>query len=317
MLRFRFVLLVLSAVLGLMALPGEVRADVAGEYELAESRYKSGRYEEAVDMLRALLAKPIDAADPEAEDKRRIYLKARPYLAAALVGLGRVDEADEVVLQQLLDDPFYKLPPGKFPDAVGDRFIQVKARHRDAIKKRQQEILRQRQEQMADQAELRRLRQERLDKLEKMAAEETIIENRSRLVAAVPFGVGQFQNDDTGLGIFFATSETLAVGSTIVSAIIADEVKNFDPDLCDTPDPDNPGKSYDCSGLTERFEVAQTVNYISFGTSLALIIAGIIEAQVSLEEVVVSKRKRKIPPPVEIKAGPTETGFFFGLQGRF
>jgi len=316
-LRFRFVLLVVSVVLGLVALPGSVRADVAGEYELAESRYKSGRYEEAVEMLRALLATPITAGDPDAEEKRRIYLKARPYLAAALVGLGRVDEADEVVLHQLLDDPFYKLPRGKFPDAVGDRFIQVTARHRDAIKKRQQEILKQRQEQTADQAELRRLRQARLEKLEKLAAEETITSYRSRLVAAVPFGVGQFQNEATGLGIFFATSEALAIGSTIVSAIVAEEVKNVDPSLCNEPDPDNPGKIYDCSGLTERFEAARTVNYVSFGTSLALIIAGIIEAQISLEEVVVSKRKRKIPPPVEIKAAPTDSGFFFGLQGRF
>ncbi len=303
--------------LGLVALPGSVRADVVGQFQLAESRYKSGRYEEAVEMLKALLADPIVPAAPDAAERQRIYRQARPYLAAALVGLGRVDEADEVVLHQLLDDPFYKLPRGKFPDAVGDRFIDVAAHHRDAIKKRQQEILRQRQEETADQAQLRKLREERLAKLEVLAAEEKITEKRSRLVAAVPFGVGQFQNENTGLGIFFAASEALAIGSTIVSAIIAEEVKNVDPALCDNPDPDNPGKIYDCSGLTDRFEVARTVNYVSLGTSLALIAAGIIEAQVSLEEVVVIKRKRKIPPPVELKGSATNDGFFFGLQGRF
>ncbi len=316
-LRFWFVVRAVCLALGLVVWPSPVRADVAGQYELAESRYKSGRYEEAVEMLRALLANPIASDDPEAANKRRIYLKARPYLAAALVGLGRVDEADEVVLHQLLDDPFYKLPRGKFPDAVGDRFIDVAARHRAAIEKRKHEILKQRQDQTADQALLRKLREERLEKLELMAAEERIITERSRLVAAVPFGVGQFQNEATGLGIFFATSEVLAIGSTIVSAIIAEEVKNVDRTLCGEPDPDNPGQKYDCTGLTDRFEVARTVNYVSFGTSLALIVAGIIEAQVSLEEVVVTKRKRKIPPPVEIKGGATKTGFFFGLQGRF
>ncbi|RLB65839.1 MAG: hypothetical protein DRI90_00970, partial [Deltaproteobacteria bacterium] len=165
-----------------------------GQFQLAESRYKSGRYEEAVEMLKALLADPIVPAAPDAAERQRIYRQARPYLAAALVGLGRVDEADEVVLHQLLDDPFYKLPRGKFPDAVGDRFIDVAAHHRAAIKKRQQEILRQRQEETADQAQFRKLRQERLEKLEVLAAEEKITEQRSRLVAAVPFGVGQFQN---------------------------------------------------------------------------------------------------------------------------
>jgi tetratricopeptide (TPR) repeat protein len=316
-LRFRLVLIAVCLALGLVALPGSVRADVAGQFELAESRYKSGRYEEAVEMLQALLATPIASDAPDADERRRIYRKARPYLAAALVGLGRMDEADEVVLHQLLDDPFYKLPRGKYPDAVGDRFIDVAARHREAIKRRQQEILKQRQEETADQAQLRELREERLRKLELLAAEEKIIAKRSRLVAAVPFGVGQFQNEATGLGIFFAASEALAIGSTIVSAIIAEEVKNVDPSLCDKPDPDNPGKIYDCSGLSERFEVAKTVNYVSFGTSLALIVAGIIEAQVSLEEVVVTKRKRKIPPPIELKGGATHEGFFFGLQGRF
>ena len=61
--RYRFVLLVVSVALGLVALPGEVRADVAGEYELAESRYKSGRYEEAVDRFREYVE--INPYNPE------------------------------------------------------------------------------------------------------------------------------------------------------------------------------------------------------------------------------------------------------------
>jgi hypothetical protein len=42
-------------------------------------------------------------------------------------------------------------------------------------------------------------------------------ENGSRWIAAMPFGAGQIQNGDTGLGVFFAVGEALLGGATITT----------------------------------------------------------------------------------------------------
>lgn len=42
----------------------------------------------------------------------------------------------------------------------------------------------------------------------------------SRWIAALPFGVGQFQNRDVGLGSFFASSEALMGATSIVTAAV-------------------------------------------------------------------------------------------------
>lgn len=261
-------------------------------------------------MFEELLARPIPADPKQAAERRAIFKAARPTYAACLVGVGRVQEADRIILEHLRDDPFFQLTPGRFPVEVADRFDAVRrdnaAELNAAIAKinqDKQELIR-RQQRLQEQARLR------LKTVEQMASEMRIVQQRSRLVAALPFGAGQFQNDNIGLGVFFASSQALAISGTIATTAVGTDLLEI---RCQQD-------GLDCDEVRSQYNIVRTLNWISFGTTIALIAAGIIEAQVSFEPTTTVIRKRKIPPRIiiEPEVGTTQTGgVFVGLRGAF
>jgi len=287
------------------ALSGQVRADARDELIAGRDHYKAGRYEEAVKVFHKLLTA---APKPGDKKQREIYQAARPVYAASLVLLGREVDANRVILQHLRADPDFRLTPGQFPPPVVARFKSVREEHSvllDRIK--QQRIL--------DQQRAREAHDKYIKELEVMAAEVEAIETRSRLVALVPFGVGQFQNGSEGWGWFFAVGETLALAGTITAGVVANDLGHVN---CRQPDPET-GKPLDCAALEQQFLTAQVVNWASFGTGLALMVVGIIEAQVAFKPKTVTKRKRPIPPRPKVEpclvASPN--GVFAGVNVRY
>ena len=310
----------MCALVGLLIWPGSAAADPQQQLDLATTRYENGQYKDAAEIFKGLLS---IKADPETEEGKRrlqIYLTARPMYATCLVALQDIEGADAVILDQFRANPFYELPAAQYPQAVSDRFIDVSTRNRTLIESWKKAMIRTQQIEAAERARIEQARRERLERLEQMAAEEKVVTSRTRLLALVPFGVGQFQNDNLGLGVFFATTETLALGTSIVSFIISDDIK-------DTTCPDideQSGLPLDCAALQDQFEAARVVNWVSFGTAIALVVGGIIEAQISFEPNSVEIRKRNIPPPVEMDikpdGGTTPTGgawFTLQLRGKF
>jgi tetratricopeptide (TPR) repeat protein len=321
-LRFKVVLAVLCFALGLLAWPAVVRADPQQQLQLARVRYENGKYDEAAAILGKLLAIPVEPG-AAGRERREVYQEARPIHAACLIALGRVEEADAVILEQYRDDPFYELPPGQFPTPVSDRFIEVGADHRDEIEQWRRKVVASKQRAAADQAAYEKARAERLLALERMAAEERTVIQRSRWLAMVPFGLGQFQNEDIGLGIFFLSTETLGVATTIVSGAIAQNIKDTRCRPIDATLPMAealPDRKIDCNALTERFDIAQIVNWVAFGASASLIVGGILEAQIGFVEEEVVLRERPIPPRVKMapQASVTPDGdWSFGVSGQF
>jgi hypothetical protein len=135
----------------------------------------------------------------------------------------------------------------------------------------------------------------------------------------LPFGVGQFQNDASALGWFFLVSETLTATASIVSGAIAYDYSSvtcgrtvLDPDTGEQAE-------VDCERLASSFETARAVNWITFGSTAALALAGIIEAQVSFEDEAVEVRQRELPP--RLRVAPTASagsdGAWLGLVGWF
>jgi hypothetical protein len=313
-LRVRFVIALIGILVGLLALPTAARADPQQDLALAETRFQGRKYEEAAEILSKLLAVPIDPDDPASKQREVVYLQARPLYAACLVALGREAEADRVLLAQFRANPFYEMVPGQFPTPVVERFIKVRTENRTKIEAWKKALTDEQRQGAAKKAALERRRAERLATLEAMAAEEKVILSRTRWLAAVPFGVGQFQNGDTGLGIFFAAATTAAVGTSIGSFVRAQDIKDA---RC--REPNEQGEQINCEGLTDEFNVARAVNWTSLGVTAALVIGGVIQAQVAFEEDQVQIKKRPIPPPVELlpDAVVSEQGAWFGLRGRF
>jgi len=299
--------------------PAPKGLDAESLLDLATSRFERGNYDKAAEILAGLLRVEVDPKTPEGKKRREVYLRARPLYAACLVAMGKDEEADRVILEQYRDDPFYELPRGMFPQPVVDRFIEVEAAHREEIEKRKEDVVAGQQDLAKRRAALAKARAARLAELERMAAEKVIVTTRSRWIATVPFGIGQFQNDDLGWGAFFAVSEGLMFTTALVSFIYVETLPA--PDTVDCGGQfefvDGVARPISCSALTERFLIGRGINYASLGAGMALLISGIIEAQVSFEPQDVTKTKRDIPPPVTPDAIVTEEGAYFGLTGRF
>src|SRR5690606_30400888 len=63
-------------------------------------------------------------------------------------------------------------------------------------------------------------RRKRLEELERLAAEETVILENPRWLMHVPFGVGQFQNGNKTLGWTFLIGESVLAATALGSGII-------------------------------------------------------------------------------------------------
>ena len=291
-------------------------ADDRDDLELAVSRFKAGKYEEAADHFEALLSRPLDPDAAEDNSRRTTFREARPVFAATLVFIGSAERADQVILDHYLDDPFYELIPGQFHQKVEDRFRAVKAANRSAIVDAGQRLQDRRRQRLAVEQRHTEERELWIELLKEQAAEKSIVRSNSRLVALVPFGAGQFQNDDVGLGVFFAVSQTLAISSAIVSYGVASHFANVDPNQTD-PATDQPVSR---EGLEENFTTARTVNWVSAAPTGALMLAGIIEAQVSFREGDETTEQRDIPPEPELTPTVETTesgGILFGIHGSF
>ncbi|AUX23745.1 hypothetical protein SOCEGT47_042750 [Sorangium cellulosum] len=315
-----------------LSLAGAARADDLQQLELAKTRFDTGRYEEAVRRFAAMLDPanpPCERGATDAEGKPcritdpHIIERARGLAAAALVALRRGDEADAYIEQILLDNPAYSPNPALFQPDVIDRFTAVRAR----IRARIEEVTRQRAE--AQRAE--RLRAERsrdderrwIAEVTRLAGTERVVVQRSRWIAMLPFGVGQFQNGDDGLGWFFLVSQAVAGGTSIVSALALASYQNVDV----TPAPPSQAgmpaaQRVDVERLNSRIDTAAAVNHVSFGAFATLVAAGIAHAQITFVPERVSVRKRPVPPPPpSFTAAPAISllpgGLYAGVLGRF
>ncbi len=108
-----------------------------------------------------------------------------------------------------------------FPRPVIERFFRVRRSLEEKIRADEEKRLKAATAH-AEAVRLEEVRQrERLVQLEKLASREVVVEKHERWIAAVPFGVGQFQNRDNSLGWFFFGSELLTAGAALASFSIS------------------------------------------------------------------------------------------------
>ena len=132
----------------------------------------------------------------------------------------------------------------------------------------------------------------------------------SRWIAALPFGVGQFQNGEAALGIFFASGEALLGATSIATAAITMTLSSADTR------PVLQGdwmRQVDYAALNDRIRAATTANHIAFAGWAALTAAGILEAQVNFG----TRRMAAEVPLVTATAAPVPGGGLVGVRAVF
>ncbi len=286
-----------SLVMAAFALP--VRADELSDFEAARRNYDKQSYGRAARGLESLVGGVV----PRARNPV-VRLEARKYLGATYLFLGKKDAAREQFRLLLEEDPDYDIDSVAFPEAVVQTFQEVKRKvaaeraRRDALEEAR------RQRERSDELEELIRQQQRLEALEELAATETVEKVNSRWIAALPFGAGQFQNENRPLGIMFAVTESAFLAASIATFIGHNSLRN-----------ENPAPSE--IERARRVERALRIgNWVSVGAFASFAVAGIIEAQVRFKPVIRTTRPRELPDELSApqSAGP-QLRLELGLTG--
>lgn len=279
------------------ALP--VAADELSDFEAARRSYDRQSYSKAARGFESL----VGGAVPRARNPV-VRLEARKYLGATYLFLGKEPEAREQFRRLLEEDPDYDIDPVAFPGAVVQTFQEVQAQ---ALEQRaaqdKLDAARLKREKAGELEELIE-QQQRIATLEELASTEVIEKRNSRWIAALPFGIGQFQNENRKLGIMFAVTESAFLAASIATFIGHNSLRD------ENPSPDELDRA-------QRVERALRIgNWVSVGSLLSFYVAGVIEAEVRFRPVIRTTRKRELPDDLEPpQSSRPQIRFDLGLTG--
>jgi hypothetical protein len=269
------------------ALP--VAADELSDFESARRNYDRHNYAKAARGLESLVGGVVPRAANSV-----VRLEARKYLGATYLFLGKGEAAREQFRSLLEEDPDYDIDPVAFPEAVVQTFQEVqKEVAAERARKDALEAARRKRERSDEVEELIR-QQQRIQMLEELAAAETVEKVNSRWIAALPWGIGQFQNEDRKLGIMFAVTESAFMAASIATFIGHNSLRD-----------ENPVPS-EIERATRVEKALRIGNWVSVGAFLSFAIAGVVEAEVRFKPVIRTTRKRELPDDIETP--PQTTG---------
>ncbi len=276
---------------------GEARADLALELEQAKNSYEAGRYEEGVERYRALLESETFSIDNPEELQR-----ARAYYAACLIAVGDVNEADRQLELVLRDHPAWRPDPVIFPGRLVDRFTAVRLRLQAEL---EEKALAERRAQ----EEARQAQAEYIHSLELLAREEVVIERRSRFVATLPFGIGQFQNDQPVLGTTLLVGQGISAGLSLAS-LFAYHAKAAEAARA----PESERAAFNDDLRTLRLQTN-----VSLAVFAGLAVGGILHAHLTFEPEARTVRERPLPkPPANLPVATyVPGGALVGFTGAF
>ncbi len=268
------------------------------EFEKGQQLYANGQHVQADDFLR----KAIDSVTPTITDSV-LVARARMIVAASDMYLGR--KADAIVQFEIILKLNPKFEPDAlvFPPGVLDEFRKTRERlAKEAFDKAAGDKTA--QELAASKADFLKLAA-RYDALKIYASSERVVTRHSRVIASLPFGIGQFQNGDTALGVIFLSTEVLAVTTAAIAFGVHEQI------------PRDPG---DVTKARSNEATSRVVNWISASSFFALAIGGIVQANLAFVGESYESRARVLPKSflrIEPMLVPTAGGATFGITGVF
>ena len=265
------------------SVPATARAGDIEEFETARAAYEARDYSRAVFYFEELVG-----GDAPRLASSALVTEARKYLGAAYLFVGRRDAARQQFERLLRTDPRYTLDPLSFPTEVQELFESVRAR-----------LELEAQDAMARASlQARALAAEQqVSRLVAFVDEgvEVAVPN-SRWLAAIPFGVGQFQNGNDGLGWTLLASDialaAVALGSTVWHQSLVGQVAYAR----------SRGAFEAVAEGNRLLEIAATLDWAALSALGTLAISGILEAQLTFVPARRIREQRVIPPALR---GPT------------
>lgn len=294
---------VVVAVVALAATGSARAADGAAMLEAGVTAYEAENFDLCIERFHDMVvpgAKNELVAGP-------LRVRGRMYYAACLLAKKQDSAADQQMEQLIREDPRFRPDRAAFPLRVLDRFNEVLGRMKAEIERIERERLAAEEAERKRREELRRREDERRAEIERMAAQETVMRQNSRWVAMVPFGAGQFQNQQTGLGwALLGGQAALALTSAVAYLFEYQIVRDYRQGVTVRED------------AVRKQDQAVLVNRIAFGALLGVAAGGVLHAQLTFVPEVREMRERPLPPPVVMPtAEMLPGGALLGVTGRF
>jgi hypothetical protein len=260
-------------------------------------KYDEGKHAEAAQYF----AIAIDGAAPTIKDSGLVN-RGRMIWGASAMYIGKIADARDQFERILKSDPKFEPDPILFPEGVLAEFRRIREKlEKEAAEKAKGDEKTKRI--AALEAEVGRLTK-RVVQLETWGRQESVVTRRSRVVASLPFGVGQFQNGETALGVFFAATEVITLTAATISFAYLASL---------------PRDPVDANEARNAASAARVVNWISLGGFVALAVGGIVQAHVAFVPETKESRPRPLPKGLALQpsAAPVDHGAVFGLSGIF
>lgn len=283
----------------LTQVPPPDSADPSERLELASQESLQGNHRRVVELLAPMLY-PASQFSTEEEE-----LKALRLLGLSYWFLGEYDESTKTFTNLLNRQPDFKLDPVVVPAGAISFFNQIKARLREKL--REIERLKQEEEERRkrEKEEAERKRLEELRRNAPILHEQTIIQKNYMFFNFLPFGVGQFQNQQDAKGWLF-------VGLQLLSATVSISAYTY-------------LKYKYPKGTVPADEIvsARQIQYLQVGGGIAfygLWLTGIVDALIFQKPSRVDVRRRFEPGrrTLELYGAPLESGgFILGIEGVF
>jgi tetratricopeptide (TPR) repeat protein len=249
------------------------RAAPLDDLRAAEHAYIYGDYRLVIDSVRPLVEPNILLA--AATDQVRAY----ELLGLAHFYLGEKDEARKAFERLIRLDPEHRLDPLVVPPAAIDFYDKIQSGLAGELRAEREAF------------ERRRREEEEAKRRANTVEIQREYRRNSKLVAVMPFGIGQFQNGDVALGATFLASELAAIGLSVGFFVAVEDLRQTDGRVAHADLP--------------RAESMQRAQLISGGAAVGLMILGAAHALLTFkDETTVQERTiRPGPGPAGAPAG--------------
>jgi hypothetical protein len=255
---------------GLLLAQTAENAAVEDDLRRAKNEYAYGNYDKSVALLRGLLYPMRLTTDEQ-------VIEARKYLALSYYLVDQLDGVGEEFAKLLHADPDYQLDPFTIAPPVIEMFETIRRHLKPEL-----DVIRQLR---SDDKLSQPLRPGIQREIERRITE------KSELSTFMPFGIGQFQNGQTGWGVAFAASELVLLAINVAAyvyivRVVADSKGDY---------------------LQDKRQLVQSLTVVQYG-SLALFglawSLGIFHARLHFVPVVESPETVREIPLAETRRNP-------------
>lgn len=275
-------------------MPGSARAGDLDDFVFARDAYNNSDYDVAIARLQGLLSRrpAIDSSLAEA---------VRKYLFASFLLTDHREQAAALVEQILRDNPDVQFAARDFSGAVVQLVNDTRTRLAAELDRIRISRI------AAERTELEVRERRRLALIDTLSHERVTV-RVARVWTFLPFGIGQFANGSYGWGAMFASIETVAMGTAIVSygLAVTEGLPNRRPDA-------NVCRGSYCVPLM----VTNTAGWALFG---AAAIAGVVQANLAWRPERNVYQRRTIPPDLvrlQLSVAPLPSGLAAGASWQF